>query len=321
MRAAPSLPELLARARAGDRASLARLLSMAEAGGPPADSLDALCLLDQRERSVTVGITGAPGAGKSTLTAELLREARREVERIAVLAIDPSSPLTGGAILGDRVRMHQAAVDDGTFIRSMASRGHQGGLALAASLATRVLEAGGWPWILLETVGIGQVEIEISAASDLVVVVLNPGWGDEIQANKAGLMEIADLFVINKADRDGAAQTRRDIEAALLSRAGPPVPVIDTVAIRAEGVPALWAAIRERVGMLEASGELARRREQRLAAELAEGALARLRERLAGALAGAAGQAALARIARGEQGVREAAAALVELLAPGSAAR
>lgn len=321
MPAAPSLPELLARARAGDRACLARLLSLAEAGGPPADALDALCLLDARERSVTVGITGAPGAGKSTLTAELLREARREVDRIAVLAIDPSSPLTGGAILGDRVRMHQAAVDDGTFIRSMASRGHQGGLALAASLATRVLEAGGWPWILLETVGIGQVEVEISAAADLVVVVLNPGWGDEIQANKAGLMEIADLFVINKADRDGAAQTRRDIEAALLSRPGPPVPVLDTVAIRAEGVPALWAAIRERIGMLEASGELARRREQRLAAELAESALARLRGLLGGALAGEAGREALARIARGEQGVRQAAARLVDTLPARSDAR
>ena len=321
MRKPASLQDLLARARAGERSSLARLLSVAEAGGPEADALDALCLLDDRERSVTVGITGAPGAGKSTLTAELLREARRELAKIAVLAIDPSSPLTGGAILGDRVRMHQAAVDDGTFIRSMASRGHQGGLALAASLATRVLEAGGWPWILLETVGIGQVEVEISAAADIVVVVLNPGWGDEIQANKAGLMEIADLFVINKADREGAAQTRRDIEAALMSRAGPPVPVIDTVAIRAEGVAELWAAIRSRMDQLAASGELARRREQRLASELAESALARLRERLAAALAGEAGRVALAGIARGEQGVREAAARLVATLATGGAPR
>ncbi|MFM7785213.1 MAG: methylmalonyl Co-A mutase-associated GTPase MeaB, partial [Gammaproteobacteria bacterium] len=163
----------------------------------------------------------------------------------------------------------------------------------------------------------GQVEVEISAAADIVVVVLNPGWGDEIQANKAGLMEIADLFVINKADREGAAQTRRDIEAALMSRSGPPVPVIDTVAIRAEGVAELWAAIRSRMEQLAASGELDRRREQRLASELAESALARLRARLAAALAGEAGHEALAGIVRGEQGVREAAAWLVATLAPG----
>ena len=152
----------------------------------------------------TIGLTGAPGAGKSTLTSGLVGRIRADGDEVAVLAVDPSSPFSGGAILGDRVRMEEHALDDGVFIRSMASRGHLGGLALATPEAVRVLDAAGRPWIVVETVGVGQVEVDVAGAADTTVVVVNPGWGDAVQANKAGLMEIADLFVINKADRAGA---------------------------------------------------------------------------------------------------------------------
>ena len=163
----------------------------------------------------TVGITGAPGSGKSTLTSALIDLLRRRGERVAVLAIDPSSPFSGGAILGDRVRMGDHALDEGVFIRSMATRGHLGGLAVAAPEAVRVLTAAGYPWVLLETVGVGQVEVEVVGQADTTVVVVNPGWGDAVQANKAGLMEIADVFVVNKADRQGAEATARDLRRML----------------------------------------------------------------------------------------------------------
>jgi LAO/AO transport system kinase len=304
--------ELFDRGRRGERGALARLLSVAEAGGAQAAQLDALCAAAAAPRARSIGITGAPGAGKSTLTAALLGVARNADQRAAVLAIDPSSPLTGGAILGDRVRMHQAAVDEGVFIRSMASRGQQGGLAQAASLGVRVLEACGWPWILLETVGIGQVEVEISGRADLVVVVLNPGWGDEIQANKAGLMEVADIFVINKADREGVAQTRRDIEGAIAARpGGQQIPVIETIATRGEGVPELWQAIVERHAALDASGELAVRRRARIAAELESAALSALRGRLAAAMAAEEGVRLRERIASGDCGIHEGVATLL----------
>ena len=151
-----------------------------------------------------MGITGAPGAGKSTLTSATVAAARARGERIAVLAIDPSSPFTGGALLGDRTRMNDHALDDGVFIRSMATRGHLGGLALATRRPSGCSTPSGFPWVLVETVGVGQVEVEVAGAADTTVVVVNPGWGDSVQANKAGLMEIADVFVVNKADRDGA---------------------------------------------------------------------------------------------------------------------
>ena len=162
-----------------------------------------------------VGITGAPGAGKSTLTDRLIGAAGAEGRRVGVLAIDPSSPFSGGAILGDRIRMQGHALDDGVFIRSMATRGHQGGLALAAPEAIRVLAAVGMQPVLVETVGVGQVEVEVAGAADTTLVVVTPGWGDAIQASKAGLLEVADIFVVNKADRDGAAETRRDLENML----------------------------------------------------------------------------------------------------------
>jgi LAO/AO transport system kinase len=263
------VPALFDAARAGDRAAVARLLSVIERGGGPARELGRLSY-PLAGGGYTVGITGAPGAGKSTLTSALVGVARAKVESIGVLAVDPSSPFTGGAILGDRVRMQDHALDEGVFIRSMATRGHLGGLALATPEAVRLLEATGRQVILVETVGVGQVEVDIAEAADTTVVVVNPGWGDAVQASKAGLMEIADVFAINKADRPGVDDTRRDLEAMLdLSPGGRwRPPIVATVASRGEGVEQLWEAIVAHRAHLEASGELARRRQARQDDEL-----------------------------------------------------
>lgn len=192
---------------------------------------------------------------------------------MAVLAIDPSSPFTGGALLGDRTRMNDHALDEGVFIRSMATRGHLGGLALATPEAVRVLDAAGFGWILVETVGVGQVEVAVAGAADTTVVVVHPGWGDSVQANKAGLMEVADVFAVNKADRDGAEQTAHDLEGMLdLTRghgdAGWRPPVVSTVGTTGEGTEQLWDAIGAHRAHLEATGELGRRRAARLHEEL-----------------------------------------------------
>ncbi len=222
----------------------------------------------------TVGITGAPGAGKSTLTSAVIRHLRSRELEVAVLAIDPSSPFTGGAILGDRVRMQDHATDPGVFIRSMATRGHLGGLSLATPEAIRMLDAVGKGWIIVETVGVGQVEVEIAGKADTTVVVLNPGWGDSVQANKAGLMEIADIFVINKADRKGADETRRDIEQMLelsdIAHDAWTPPIIATVGTSGEGVAELWDAVELHRRTITDSGELVHRREHRLREELRE---------------------------------------------------
>jgi LAO/AO transport system kinase len=197
---------------------------------------------------------------------------------VAVLAIDPSSPFTGGAILGDRVRMQDHATDPGVFIRSMATRGHLGGLSLAAPEAIRLLDAVGREWVLLETVGVGQVEVEVAGKADTTVVVVNPGWGDSVQANKAGLMEIADVFVINKADRKGVEETRRDLELMLdLSDLhGWRPPIVPTVASTGEGVVDVWEEVLRHRAHAEATGLLAKRREQRLREELREIMMRRL---------------------------------------------
>jgi LAO/AO transport system kinase len=272
--------DLLAAARAGDRAALARLLSVVEGGG---DDARAVGRLTHREggRAYTVGITGAPGAGKSTLTNALLRVARSSGDTVAVLAIDPSSPFTGGAILGDRVRMSDHATDDGVFIRSMATRGHLGGLSLATLEAVRVLDAAGWPWVVIETVGVGQVEVEVAGAADTTVVVVNPGWGDSVQANKAGLLEIADLFVINKADRPGAEETRRDLDRMLdlTGTNGWRPPVIATTAATGDGVPELWSALADHRRHLTSGNQLEARRAARVQDELVRIVAALLHER------------------------------------------
>src|SRR3954471_13124391 len=206
--------ELVAAATAGDRAAIARLISLVERGGDDARAVGRL-VYPLAGNAYTVGITGAPGAGKSTLTDRLLGVLRATGEKVGVLAVDPTSPFSGGALLGDRVRMQDHALDDGVFIRSMATRGHLGGLSLATPEAIRVLDASGVPWVLVETVGVGQVEVEIAGAADTTVVVLNPGAGDAIQANKAALLEVADIFVINKADRPGVKELERDLNNSL----------------------------------------------------------------------------------------------------------
>lgn len=279
--------ELLDRATTDDpssRAALARLLSLIERGGQPARDVARLTF-PLAGGGATVGITGAPGAGKSTLTSAVVTALRSEGDTVAVLAIDPSSPFTGGAILGDRVRMGDHSLDPGVFIRSMATRGHLGGLALATPASTRLLDAVGFGWILIETVGVGQVEVEVAGATDTRVVVLNPGWGDAVQANKAGLMEIADLFVINKADRPGVAETRRDLEQMLdLSGLGHGEgewrpPILEAVGTTGQGAAELVNAVRSHREWLAASGELERRRERRLDIELQQVVMTLLADR------------------------------------------
>ncbi|MGK0275564.1 MAG: LAO/AO transport system kinase [Ilumatobacter sp.] len=265
--------ELFANALEGDRSALARLLSLIERGEDEAREVGRLAYSRSGE-GYTVGITGAPGAGKSTLTSSLIGHLRSLDLEIAVLAIDPSSPFTGGAILGDRVRMQDHATDPGVFIRSMATRGHLGGLSLATPEAVRVLDAIGRKWVLVETVGVGQVEVEVAGKADTTVVVVNPGWGDSVQANKAGLMEIADIFVVNKADRKGVEETQRDLMQMLDLGAMPHdawrPPIIPAVGTTGQGVTDIWDAVLAHRAASEASGELERRRTFRLREELRE---------------------------------------------------
>jgi LAO/AO transport system kinase len=273
---------LVEAARNGDRAALARALSLVEQGGEPAREVGRLAH-PHGGHAYTVGVTGAPGGGKSTLVNALVTVVRKAGDPVAVLAIDPSSPFTGGAILGDRVRMSEHALDGDVFIRSMASRGHLGGLALATPQAVRLLDASGVPWVLLETVGVGQVEVEVAGAADTTLVVVNPGWGDAVQASKAGLLEVADVFVVNKADREGAADTRRDLEGMLDLGDRPPdawrPPVLEAVATTGGGVEEVWAAVQRHKTHLEATGGLAERRERRLVEELRSIVARRLEER------------------------------------------
>jgi LAO/AO transport system kinase len=274
--------ELFNAARDGDRSAVARLLSLVERGGEEAREVGRLGYA-HTGNAYTVGLTGAPGAGKSTLTSAAIGHLRRLELEVAVLAIDPSSPFTGGAILGDRVRMQDHATDPGVFIRSMATRGHLGGLSLATPEAVRLLDAIGRRWILVETVGVGQVEVEIAGKADTTVVVVNPGWGDSVQANKAGLMEIADIFVINKADRKGVDDTRRDLEQMLdlsdLDHDAWRPPIIPVIATDGTGVTTLWDTVLEHRAFIEATGELLRRRAFRLREELREIVARRLEQR------------------------------------------
>lgn len=270
---------------------MARLLSLVERGGPTMRQVAAIAY--RWPVPYTVGLTGAPGAGKSSLTGRILTEARKgwasedqmpegAVDQVAALAVDPTSPFTGGAILGDRVRMQEHATDVAVYVRSMASRGHLGGLALAVPDALRVLGAAGFPLVVLETVGVGQVEVEVASAVDTTVVVVTPGWGDAVQANKAGLLEVADLFVVNKADRPGGRETRRDLEQMLdLSAAsGWRPPIIETVATSGQGVEELWAAVGRHRSHLVRSGLLVERRNARLEGALRRVVAASLAQRL-----------------------------------------
>ena len=257
-----SVSKLFSLARKGDRAALARLLSLAERGQEVAAIESAIAQLPHRAH--VIGVTGPPGAGKSTLINALLPVMQADVSKAAVLTVDPSSPVSGGAILGDRVRMQVPAGSNDVFIRSMASRGEIGGLAKSAALCVRLFDACDWPVIIIETLGIGQVELDIIDLADTVVIALNPGWGDIMQANKAGLTEVGDVFVINKADKAGVQQTRKNLleSLSLLHKVDRPE-VVETVATNATGMDALWTAICEHFHLLGEGEELIRQRQHR----------------------------------------------------------
>jgi len=260
------LTNLKSRLEAGEVRAIARAISLVEAGDPQGSELLAQ-LRPRTGQARLIGITGTPGSGKSTLTDALVGEARARGERVAVIAVDPSSPFTGGAILGDRIRMTRWHSDEGVFIRSMASRGHLGGMAAATLQVAALLDAAGFPLIIIETVGVGQSEVEIAHVADTTVLVLTPGQGDTVQTFKAGVMEIADLFVVNKADQPGAQRLKRELRAMLdisLDHGDPwRTPILETIANQGEGVGQLMDVLQEHHAHLESTGllpELKRRR-------------------------------------------------------------
>jgi LAO/AO transport system kinase len=309
--------ELFQAAASGDRRALARLLSVVERGGEEGRELAGLTFR-RAGNAYAIGLTGAPGSGKSTLASAVLVDVRKRLDiPVAVLAVDPSSPVTGGAILGDRVRMQQHALDDAVFIRSMATRGHLGGLAAAVPEAVRLLDASGWPLVIVETVGVGQVEVEVAATCDTVVVVVNPGWGDAVQANKAGLLEIADVLVINKADRPGVQETARDLRL-MVQLSGTlewTPPIVKTVASTGEGVAELWNAIASHREHLERRGELEVRRAERAREEALKIAKGRFETALAAAVAGPVNAGLLTALRRRQMDPDQAAGRLVEEVA------
>lgn len=281
-RSAASIPDLVSRARGGEARAVARLISLVEDASPLLREVMA-GLAPYAGNAQIVGVTGAPGVGKSTSTSVLVTALRRADKRVGVLAVDPSSPFSGGALLGDRVRMQDHATDPGVYIRSMASRGHLGGLSWSTPQALRVLDAAGCDVVLIETVGVGQSEVEIAGLADTTLVLIAPGMGDGIQAAKAGILEIGDIYVVNKADRDGADQVRRDLRGmiSLAERdegAWKP-PIVQTVAQTGRGVDEVVARIDEHRDWLESSGELERRRVRRARDEIEAIAVTSLRER------------------------------------------
>jgi LAO/AO transport system kinase len=284
---ATDVDELVERVLAGDRRGMARAISLVEDGAPELEALSA-GIFAHTGTATTIGVTGSPGVGKSTLTERLVAAARERERSVAVLAIDPTSPFTGGALLGDRLRMQTHATDPGVFIRSMATRGHLGGMALAAPEAIRILDSAGTDVVMVETVGVGQAEVEVAGATDTTLVVVAPGWGDAVQVAKAGILEIADVFVVNKADREGAGEAARDLE--LMIKMGAPrdadwtPPVVRTSAATGEGVDDLWSAIEDHRTHLESTGALESNRRDRLLAEVETLASQRVRERVRAAM-------------------------------------
>ncbi|MEZ5408336.1 MAG: methylmalonyl Co-A mutase-associated GTPase MeaB [Acidimicrobiales bacterium] len=336
------LVELYDAARGGHRRSLGRLLTLVERGGAEAERISELAHPDSG-RAHIIGITGAPGAGKSTLTGQLVAKLIEAGKRPAILAVDPSSPLTGGAILGDRIRMDDvvgvvatdaaaAAAGDGpdrtsAFIRSMATRGHSGGLALAVPLAVRLFDAVGYDPVIIETVGVGQVEVDVVGAADTAIVVVTPGMGDAVQANKAGLLEVADVFVVNKADRPGANDVRRDLDLMLdlshltgqESADGYRPPILMTSALTGVGAPEVLAAAAAHLDHLDASGQRTSRRRARIRSEIQarmEQKLAALTEQM---LASTEGAELLSKAEAGAIPPTDASAALLQRLLAGPA--
>ncbi|HYY11796.1 MAG TPA: methylmalonyl Co-A mutase-associated GTPase MeaB [Kineosporiaceae bacterium] len=284
------VPSLVRQAREGSPRAVARLVSLVEDASPALRDV-AAALTPHTGRARVIGLTGAPGVGKSTTTSALVRAFRERGRRVGVLAVDPSSPFTGGALLGDRIRMQDHALDPGVFIRSMATRGHLGGLAWATPQAVRVLDGAGFDVVLVETVGVGQSEVEVAGLADVTVVLLAPGMGDGVQAAKAGILEVGDVFVVNKADHDGAQATVRDLRT-MISLGMPPgprtpdtpapwrPPVLTTVASAGQGLDELVAALDEHEAWARQAGDLRGRRRRRAAREIEAIAVTALRERL-----------------------------------------
>ncbi|HEY3908012.1 MAG TPA: methylmalonyl Co-A mutase-associated GTPase MeaB [Streptosporangiaceae bacterium] len=274
---------LVTAAQAGDARSLARLISIVERGAAGVRAV-LRAAAPHTGGARVIGLTGSPGVGKSTITDQLLRAFRAGGQRVAVLAVDPTSPFTGGALLGDRVRMSAHATDTGVFIRSMASRGHLGGLSAAAPSALRVLDAAGFGVVFVETVGVGQAEVEIAGLADSTLVVMAPGLGDSVQTAKAGILEIADIFVVNKSDRQGAHDVVRDLRAMLAMGTWPgwKPPIVSASATTGEGIEELVGKLDAHWDWLGTSGERAQRRMARARGEVSAIAVAEIRRRLGG---------------------------------------
>ena len=321
-RADVAVPDLVERARAGEARAVARLISLVEDESPLLREVMA-ALAPHTGHAQIVGVTGSPGVGKSTSTSALVTELRKNGKRVGVLAVDPSSPFSGGALLGDRVRMQDHALDREVYIRSMASRGHLGGLSFTTPQAIRVLDAAGCDVVLVETVGVGQSEVEIAGLADTSVVLLAPWMGDGIQAAKAGILEIGDVYVINKADRDGADQVRRELRSMLALAERPEgawkPEIVKTVASKGEGVDDVVAALEKHREHLSSTGELERRRLRRARDEIEAIAVTALREQWRGVHENAALDELAAEVIAGESDPYAAADLLLDSLEAGSA--
>jgi len=311
--------DLVRRATGAEPRAVARLISLVENDSPVLREV-AAALAPYGGHAQVVGLTGSPGVGKSTSTSALVTALRASGKRVGVLAVDPSSPFSGGALLGDRVRMQDHATDPDVFIRSMASRGQLGGLSAAVPQALRVLDAARCDVVLIETVGVGQAEVEIASLADTTLLVVAPGFGDGIQAAKAGIIEIADVFVVNKADRDGADQVARDLRymqslGGRHSGAGAwRPPIVKTVAARGEGVDEVLAALEKHRAWMAEHGELEQRRQARAAAEIEAIAVGTVKQRFAQVHGSAALSAAAGRVVAGETDPYTAADELVASL-------
>jgi len=314
---------LVVQAREGSPRAVARLISLVEDASPALREVMAL-LAPHAGHARVIGLTGSPGVGKSTSTSAMVAAYRRRGMRVGVLAVDPSSPFSGGALLGDRVRMQEHATDEGVFIRSMASRGHLGGLSWATPQALRVLSAAGTDVVLVETVGVGQAEVEVASLADTTLVLLAPGMGDGIQAAKAGILEVADIFVVNKADRDGADQVVRDLRyMQSLGTQAPSqarvegrwiAPIVKTVAAKGEGADEVVDRIEQHGVWMAENGVLEQRRRKRAADEVEAIALTTLRARMGDLRGGDALERLAAQVVVGELDPYSAADALVDAL-------